>query len=83
MIEHRGREYEVIKTSRKSISIILDRDGCFVIRCPIDTAEHKLRTLLDQKLEWIEKKSIEWKEIEKNRNEQENLLSIKYLGRRL
>ena len=82
MIEHRGREYEVIHSSRKSISIILDRDGCFIIRCPNDTVEHELRALLDQKLEWIEKKSIEWEEIEQNRRGVDDVLSIKYLGRR-
>ena len=82
MIDHRGREYEVIHSSRKSISIILDRNGQFKIRCPYDTTEQALRTLLDQKLEWIEKKSIEWKDIEKNRSDQDDLLSIKYFGRR-
>ena len=82
MIEHRGREYEVIQSSRKTFSIILDRNGRFIIRCPHDTTEQELHTLLDQKLEWIERKSIEWEEIENNRNDQDDLLSIKYLGRR-
>ena len=82
MFEHRGREYEVIRSSRKTLSLIQNRDGKFIIRCPTDTSDTELEALLERKLEWIERKSIEWEEIQQNRKDSDDGLSIKYLGRR-
>jgi predicted metal-dependent hydrolase len=47
---------EIIKSRRKTISLILTRDGRLVIRAPLRTTDAHIMDLVKQKQSWIEKK---------------------------
>lgn len=82
MLEHNGRQFEVIESSRTTLSLILDRDGRFTIRCPVNTSEDELLSLIDRKYEWIQRKYLEWEDKQSKKVDVDDVSTIKYLGKR-
>jgi predicted metal-dependent hydrolase len=53
---------EIIKSRRKTISLILTRDGRLVIRAPLRTTDAHIAELVKKKQTWIEKKKRQHQE---------------------
>lgn len=45
--------YEIIRTNRKTMGIIIDNDKSLIVRSPEDTAESKIEEVLKKKPSWI------------------------------
>ena len=50
---------QIIRSRRKTIALIIQRDGALVIRAPLRTPEKTIRELVEQKKGWITKKQTE------------------------
>ena len=76
--------YEVIRTNRKTMGIIIDNDKNLIIRSPEDTAESKIEEVLKKKTSWILSKLKEMDKIKPAPKEKEFMSGEKlpYLGRR-
>jgi predicted metal-dependent hydrolase len=46
----------VIRTRRKTIALIIQRDGSLMVRAPLQASSHQIQVLVDRKVEWIEEK---------------------------
>jgi predicted metal-dependent hydrolase len=44
---------KIIRTKRKTISLVVQRDGSLVVRAPLRTPEKTIRELVQQKADWI------------------------------
>ncbi len=55
---------QIIRSRRKTIALIIQRDGALVVRAPLRTPEKTIRELVEQKTGWITKKQTE---VRKNR----------------
>lgn len=44
---------QVIRTRRKSIALIVERDGRLVVRAPLRVTNRQIQALVEQKAEWI------------------------------
>ena len=53
---------KIIKSKRKSISLIIKNDGEFVVRAPIKCADKDILNFINKKAEWIIKKRVEQKQ---------------------
>ena len=51
----KNKKYTIIKSSRKSCSITVERDGTVTIRAPFFMSERKINKIIDERKEWIEK----------------------------
>jgi hypothetical protein len=51
--------YEIIRTRRKSIAIIVQRDGRLTVRAPLRTSEKDIHAIVERKADWIRAKQ-EW-----------------------
>ena len=50
-----NKKYTIIKSFRKSCSITVERDGTVTIRAPFFMSERKIREIIDERKEWIER----------------------------
>ena len=50
-----NKKYTIIKSFRKSYSITVERDGTVTIRAPFFMSERKIREIIDERKEWIER----------------------------
>jgi predicted metal-dependent hydrolase len=50
---------KIIRSRRKTIALIIQRDGALIIRAPLRTPEKTIRELVEQKTGWITKKQAE------------------------
>ena len=50
-----NKKYTIIKSFRKSCSITVERDGTVTIRAPFFMSERKIREIIEERKEWIEK----------------------------
>jgi predicted metal-dependent hydrolase len=50
---------KIIRSRRKTIALIIQRDGALIIRAPLRTPEKTIRELVEQKAGWITKKQAE------------------------
>ena len=82
-LTHEGEKipYQIIKTSRKTISIHIDKNGISV-RCPRQITKEKIAELVAQKQDWILKKYYELKlnQVPKEKVEYKNGSKIQYRG---
>jgi predicted metal-dependent hydrolase len=76
---------EIIKSRRKTISLILTRDGRLVIRAPLRTSDIHIADLVKKKQAWIEKKKRQHAERQKAIEQIRFAVggTIPYLGRSL
>jgi len=77
-------DYEVVRTDRKTVGIILDNDKNLTIRSPKNTEEDEIRKIIEDKSSWILKKLTEIDKIKPPPKPKEFLSGEKlpYLGRR-
>ena len=77
-------DYEIIRSDRKSIGIIVDKDSNLVIRAPIKTDKEKIKEVISDKSEWILEKLEKVGEIKPAPKPKEFLSGEKlsYLGRK-
>lgn len=47
---------QIIRTRRKSIALIIRRDGSLIIRAPLRTSDEEIRVFVQKKAGWIQKK---------------------------
>ena len=50
---------KIIRTKRKTIALIIQRDGALIVRAPLRTPEKTIRELVEQKAGWVTKKQSE------------------------
>ena len=50
-----NKKYTIIKSFRKSYSITVERDGTVTIRAPFFMSERRIREIIEERKEWIEK----------------------------
>jgi len=50
---------QVIRTNRKSIALIVKRDGRLVVRAPLDATDEQIFSVINRKSNWIEVKQQE------------------------
>jgi predicted metal-dependent hydrolase len=44
---------KIIRTKRKTIALVIERDGSLIVRAPLRTPEKTIRELVQQKKDWI------------------------------
>ena len=49
--------YQIIRSSRKTMSLEIKADGSVVVRAPLRLSETKIQKFVEEKQEWILKKS--------------------------
>lgn len=74
---------KIIKSKRKSISLIIKNNGDFIVRAPLNCEEKKIFNFIHNKKEWIIKKRIEqmsnsFKKLQFNKDETINILNKQY-----
>jgi len=76
--------YEIIRTRRKTMGIIVDHERNLIVRSPKNTAETKIEEVLKKKINWILSKLKEMDKIKPAPKEKEFMTGEKlpYLGRR-
>ncbi|MBN2385624.1 MAG: M48 family metallopeptidase [Anaerolineales bacterium] len=52
-------DYLLIRTRRRTIALIVQRDGSLVVRAPLRASEKVIRQFVDSKSEWISKKQAQ------------------------
>ena len=52
---------QLIRTRRKSIALIIERDGRLIVRAPLHATQRQIAALLEKKTAWIERKQAEVK----------------------
>ena len=50
-----NKKYTIIKSFKKSCSITVERDGTVTIRAPFFMSERRIREIIDERKEWIER----------------------------
>ena len=77
-------DYEVIRTERKTVGIILDNDKNLTIRSPRNTGDDEIRQIIERKTSWILKKLAEIDKIKPPPEPREFISGEKlsYLGRK-
>ena len=76
--------YEIIRTRRKTMGIIVDHERNLIVRSPKNTAATKIEEVLKKKTTWILSKFKEMDKIKPAPKEKEFMTGEKlpYLGRR-
>jgi len=76
--------YEIIRTNRKTMGIIVDHERNLIVRSPKNTTDKKIETVLKKKTGWILDKLNEMESIKPAPKEKEFMTGEKlpYLGRR-
>ena len=72
-IEYEGKiiEFEVQYRKRKTLSIQIDLDSNIKVISPMGITEKKIKDIVKSKGKWINKKLLEFKDINKNKIERE------------
>jgi len=77
-------EYNLVRTRRKSIALIVDKDAKLIVRAPHAASKSYIDRLINEKADWIEKKineiSSRKKRVERNYHHGDE---FPYLGRML
>ena len=50
---------QIIRSKRKTLTIIVKKDGSFIIRAPKRTADHEIQEFVEQHKAWIERKQAQ------------------------
>src|SRR5919109_2065668 len=50
---------QIIRSSRKTMALIVQRDGSLVVRAPFRASEKSIREFVEKNRQWIEKKQAE------------------------
>ena len=76
--------YEIIRSNRQTMGIVIDQDKNLIVRSPEDTKEDKIKDVLKKKTKWILSKLKEMDKIKPTPKEKEFMTGEKlsYLGRR-
>lgn len=53
------KEYEIIRSNRKTLALQLGRDGRVVVRAPRRVSTERIRTFVESHWDWVEKKQRE------------------------
>lgn len=72
--------YQIIRSSRKTISLEIKADGSVVVRAPLRLSEAKIQKFVEEKQEWI-LKNLE--KIQKRDAQKENVQKLSALERQL
>lgn len=54
-MEDKAFSYKIIRSTRKTISIQITRDGQVLVRCPKGMGSDNIRKFVESKVDWIEK----------------------------
>jgi len=75
--------YEVVRTSRKTADIVIERDGSVLVRVPEQVASERIEDIVESKRYWIYKNLAEWRDLNATRvvREYRNGEGFLYLGR--
>lgn len=52
-------EYTLIRSKRKTVALQVNADGELIVRAPMRFSERKIKKLIEEHCEWIEKKTAE------------------------
>ncbi len=52
-------EYTLIRSKRKTVALQINADGELIVRAPMRFSERKIKKLIEEHSEWIEKKTAE------------------------
>lgn len=79
---YRDIEYELKKSSRKTTSIYIERDGSISVLAPEPYEIEKIEEILEVKRSWIYRNQAEWEDLNRTRVEREfvNGEGFPYLG---
>lgn len=74
---------KIVKSRRKTIALVIDSDGKLVVRAPFCASESDIMRFVQEKQDWIQKKSEEMrqKKLERPRLALKEGETIPYLGR--
>ena len=50
---------QIIHSKRRTISLTIDRDGSFIVRCPIKTKDVEIYDFINKKAKWIKSKRLD------------------------
>lgn len=53
--QKQGREYELIRSNRKSLALQVKADGSVIVRAPLRIAERRIETFAADHWDWVEK----------------------------
>ncbi len=84
MIElYKDIEYSVVRSRRKTSSILIERDGNILLRIPEEYKQTEVDELIEKKRFWIYKQLAEWRDLNATRviREYKNGEGFLYLGR--
>jgi len=56
---HSISDYKIIRSRRRSISLVVTKEPALVIRAPFRVSEDYIQNLVNQKMDWIQKKFAE------------------------
>jgi predicted metal-dependent hydrolase len=75
--------YEVIRSTRATADIVIERDGRLLVRAPRSIADEKIEDIIEAKRYWIYKNLAEWRDLNATRvlREYRNGEGFLYLGR--
>lgn len=75
--------YEVVRSSRSTADIVLERDGRLMVRAPETTSDERIEDIVAAKRYWIYKNLAEWRDLNATRvlREYRNGEGFLYLGR--
>lgn len=75
--------YEVVRSKRTTVDIVIERDGRVLVRAPEAVTDERIDALVDDKRYWIYKNLAEWRDLNATRvlREYRNGESFLYLGR--
>ena len=71
--------YQIIRSSRKTMSLEIKADGSVVVRAPLRLSEAKIQKFVEEKQEWI-LKNLE--KIQKRDAQKENVQKLSALGKK-
>lgn len=66
-------EYEIIRSSRKTLALTIDKDGKLIVRAPCRFPESRIEEFIKEKSDWIEKHSAAASKRSEQRNERLSL----------
>lgn len=55
--------YEIVRTQRKTVDIVVERDGRLIVRAPESVPDQQIEDIIEVKRYWIYKNLAEWNEL--------------------
>lgn len=76
-------QYDIVRTSRQTADIVIERDGRVMVRAPKGVEEQRIRDIVQDRRLWIYKNLAEWRDLNATRvlREYRNGEGFLYLGR--